>query len=154
MRVEEVEEKLIYGISTRTKNSNEMKPKTAKIGAIWQKFDSTIEVNYKDGERVYRVYGVYYNFESDANGEFNVLAGYEISNDKLDTIKIEKGKYLVFNKTFEETDDNTRVQAIIETWGKIWEYFSDENSQYKRIYKTDFEFYKGQNEIEIYISIS
>ena len=150
MRVEEIEEKIIYGISTRTKNSNEMNPETAKIGAIWQKFDTTVEVNYKDGERVY---GIYYNFESDANGEFDVLAGYETSNDKLDKATIEKGKYLVFNKTFEETDDNTRIQAIIATWGKIWEYFSNENSQYKRIYKTDFEYYKSQNEIEIYISI-
>ena len=151
MRVEEIEEKLIYGISTRTKNVNEMNQETAKIGAIWQKFDSTVEVNYKDGEKIY---GVYYNFESDANGEFDVLAGYEILNDKLDTVKIQKGKYLVFNKVFEETDNNTRIQAIIETWGKIWEYFSDENSKYKRKYETDFEYYKTQNEIEIFISIN
>ncbi len=150
MRVEEIEEKTIYGISTRTKNSNEMNPETSKIAAIWQKFDNTVEVNYKDGERVY---GVYYNFESDANGEFDVLAGYETSNNKLDTVKIQKGRYLIFNKTFDKTDDNTRVQAIIETWGEIWEYFSNESSQYKRIYKTDFEYYKGMNEIEIYISI-
>ena len=150
MRVEEIEEKIIYGISTRTKNSNEMNPETAKIGAIWQKFDSTVEVNYKDGERVY---GVYYNYQSDANGEFDVLAGYETPNDKLDKVTIEKGKYLVFNKTFEKTDDNTRIQAIIETWGRIWEYFSNEDSQYERAYQTDFEYYKGQNEIEIYISI-
>jgi len=150
MRIEEIEEKIIYGISTRTKNTNEMNPKTAKIGKIWQKFDNTIEVNYKNGERVY---GVYYNYESDANGEFDILAGYEVSNDKLDKIIIPKGKYLVFNKTFEKTDDTTRIQAIIETWGKVWEYFEDENSNYKRIYKTDFEYYKNQNEIEIYISI-
>ena len=150
MRIEEIEEKIIYGISTRTKNSNEMNPKTAKIGAIWQKFDSTVEVNYKDGERVY---GVYYNYESDANGEFDVLAGYETPDDKLDKVTIKKGKYLVFDKTFEQTDDNTRIEAIIETWGRIWEYFSNENSQHKRAYKTDFEYYKGQNEIEIYISI-
>lgn len=150
MRVEEIEEKLIYGVATRTKNSNEMNPQTAKIGSIWKKFDSAVEVNYKDGERVY---GVYYNFESDANGEFDVLAGYETSNINFDSVKIQNGKYLVFPKTFEETDDNTRVEAIIETWGKVWEYFSNENSQYKRIYKTDFEYYKGQNEIEIYISI-
>jgi predicted transcriptional regulator YdeE len=150
MKVEEIEEKIIYGIKTRTKNSNEMNPETAKIGVIWQKFDSAVEVNYKDGERVY---GIYYNFESDANGEFDVLAGYETSNDKLNTVKIEKGKYLVFDKTFEQTYDNTRIQAIIETWGRIWEYFSNENSEYKRKYKTDFEYYKGQNEIEIYISI-
>ena len=150
MRVEEIEEKIIYGISTRTKNSNEMNPETAKIGAIWRNFDSTVEVNYKDGERVY---GVYYNYESDANGEFDVLAGYETPNDKLDKVTIEKGNYLVFNKTFEQTDDKTRIQAIIETWGKIWEYFSNEDSQYGRAYQTDFEYYKDQNEIEIYISI-
>ena len=150
MKVEEIEEKIIYGIATRTKNSYEMNPETAKIGAVWQKFDNIVEVNYKDGERVY---GVYYNFESDANGEFDILAGYEITNEKLDKVTIEKGKYLVFNKTFEQTDDKTRVEAIIETWGKIWEYFLNENSQYKRAYKTDFEYYKDQNEIEIYISI-
>jgi len=150
MRIEEIEAKTIYGISTRTKNLNEMNPETAKIGAIWQKFDITVEVSYKDGERVY---GVYYNYESDANGEFNVMAGYATLNDELDMVKIEKGRYLVFNKIFEPTDESTRIQAIIETWGKIWDFFSNENSQYKRIYKTDFEFYKNQNEIEIYISI-
>ena len=150
MRIEEIEAKTIYGISTRTKNLNEMNPETAKIGAIWQKFDITVEVSYKDGERVY---GVYYNYESDANGEFNVMAGYATLNDELDMVKIEKGRYLVFNKIFEPTDESTRIQAIIETWGKIWDFFSNENSQYKRIYTTDFEFYKNQNEIEIYISI-
>lgn len=150
MRVEEVEEKIIYGISTRTKNVDEMNPQTAKIGNIWQKFDETVDVDYKVGERVY---GVYYNYESDANGEFDVLAGYETSNEKLESVKIEKGKYLVFNKIYKENNDDTRVQAIIETWGKIWEYFSNENSQYKRAYKTDFEYYKNSKEIEIYISI-
>lgn len=150
MRVEEIKARLIYGISTRTKNADEMNPQTSKIGTIWQKFDSSVQVDYKNGQRVY---GVYYNFESDVNGEFDVLAGYEISSDKLDTVKIEKGKYLVFSKTFEQTDDNTRVQAIIETWGKVWGYFSNESTEYKRSYKTDFEYYKGQNEIEIYISI-
>jgi len=150
MRIEKIEDKLIYGISTRTKNINEMNPQTAKIGTIWQKFDSTVEVDYQNGQKVY---GLYYNFESDANGEFDVLAGYDISNDSLETIKIQKGKYLVFHKSFEQTDDSTRIQAVIETWGKVWEYFSNENSQYKRIYTTDFEYYKNQNEIEIYISI-
>ncbi|HFU75179.1 MAG TPA: AraC family transcriptional regulator, partial [Arcobacter sp.] len=76
MRVEEIEERTIYGITTRTKNLDEMNPQTAKIGSIWQKFDETVDVDYKGGERVY---GVYYNYESDANGKFDVLAGYETS---------------------------------------------------------------------------
>lgn len=150
MRIEEIKEKLIYGILTRTKNIDEMNPQTVKIGAIWQKFDNSVDIDYKGGERVY---GVYYNYESDANGEFDVLAGCETYNEKLASVKIEKGKYLVFNKVYEENNDNSRVQAVIETWGKIWEYLSNENSQYKRAYKTDFEYYKNQNEIEIYISI-
>lgn len=150
MSVEEVEEKTIYGIATRTKNIDEMNPQTAKIGAVWQKFDSTVDVDYKGGERVY---GIYYNYASDANGEFDVLAGCETSHEKLESVKIEKGKYLVFNKAYEENSDHSRVQAFIETWGQIWEYFSNENAQYKRSYKTDFEYYKNQSEIEIYISI-
>lgn len=150
MKVVQVKEKIIYGISTRTTNSNEMSPKTAKIGALWQKFDNLIEVDYKNGQRVY---GVYYDYESDTNGEFNVLAGYDVLNNKLELIKVEKGSYLVFNKTFNDNDNSARIQAIIETWTKVWEYFSNEDSQYKRKYKTDFEFYKEKNEIEIYISI-
>ena len=150
MRVEEIEDKTIYGFSTRTKNTDEMDPQTAKIGAIHQKFDSSVVINYKSGERVY---AVYYDYESDVNGEFNVLAGYENSNEKLESVKIKKGKYLVFHKRSKEDNDDARVQAVIETWGEVWEYFSNENSQYKRAYKTDFEYYKGQNEIEIYISI-
>jgi predicted transcriptional regulator YdeE len=150
MRIEEIEEKLIYGVSTRTKNIDERNPQTAKIGAIWQKFYETIDVNYKSGERVY---GVYYNYESDANDEFDVLAGCDTSNKNLASVKIEKGKYLVFNKVYEKKNNNSRVKAIIEIWGKIWEYFSNEDSQYKRAYKTDFEYYKSSNEIEIYISI-
>ena len=150
MQVVQIDRKIIYGISSRTKNSNEMNPKTAKIGATWQKFDNTVEVNYKEGQRVY---GVYSNYESDANGEFDVLAGYEVQNNSLDSVEIQKGKYLVFTKTFDKNDDHTRINAVIETWGKIWQYFLDENSQYKRVYKTDFEFYKDQYNIEIYISI-
>ena len=150
MRVEEIKEKTIYGVSTRTKNSDEMNPETAKIGAIWKKFDSSVDVDYKGGQRVY---GVYYNYESDANGEFDVLAGYEKSNEALDKVTIEKGKYLVFSEVYDENSDEARVKAIITTWGKIWEYFADKNSRYKRAYKTDFEYYKNQNEIEIYISI-
>ena len=152
MRVEELEEKKIYGCVTRTKNANEMNPETAKIGRVWKEFDSRVEVDYQGGERVY---GVYFNYESDANGEFDVLAGYKIAQKSLeDSVTIEKGKYLVFSKSFEETDEVTRINAIIVTWGKVWEYFSDVSSEYKRAYNTDFEYYKGLHEIEIYISIN
>ncbi len=150
MKVVHIAEKTIYGISTRTTNAQEMNPETAQIGNIWRKFDREIPVDYQNGERVY---GVYYNYESDANGEFNVLAGYEKENNTLDKTTIHNGKYLVFEGKAKSADDNARVQAVIETWGKIWEYFKNENSEYKRSYQSDFEYYKSRSDIDICISI-
>ena len=150
MKIEDVDEKQLYGISVRTTNANEMNSDTAKIGKTWQKFDNEVSVNYQGGERVY---GVYYNYESDANGEFNVLAGIETPNNSLEKVTIQKGRYLVFDGKSVSPDDKARVQTVIETWGKVWSYFSDEKQEYKRSYKTDFEHYKNQTEINIYISI-
>jgi len=150
MKIEDVDEKQIYGISVRTTNANEMNPDTAKIGKTWQKFDNEVSVNYQVGERVY---GIYYNYESDANGEFNVLAGTEKPNSSLEKVIIQKGRYLVFEGKSASPDDKARVQAVIETWGKVWNYFSSEKSEHKRAYKTDYEHYKNQTEIDIYISI-
>lgn len=151
MKTVEIEEKVIYGISIRTTNANEMNPETAKIGKTWQKFDNDVTVDYQNGERVY---GVYFNYESDANGEFDVLAGCEKGNNSLDNAVIQKGKYLIFEAKAKKKDDNARIQAVIETWGKVWQYFNNEKSEYKRAYQTDFEYYKNQTDIDIYISIN
>ncbi|MFW5442697.1 MAG: GyrI-like domain-containing protein [Methylococcaceae bacterium] len=150
MDIVEIDEKAIFGISIRTTNANEMNPETAKIGKIWQKFDSEVDVDYQGGERVY---GVYYNYELDANGEFDVLAGCEKVSNSLDEVVIQKGKYLVFNGKAKTPDDNARIQAVIETWSKVWEYFLNEGSEYKRAYKTDFEHYKNQSDVDIYVSV-
>ncbi|HHD79977.1 MAG TPA: AraC family transcriptional regulator [Epsilonproteobacteria bacterium] len=150
MKIELLDEKQVFGISVRTTNANEMNPETAKIGKTWQKFDSQITIDYEGGERVY---GVYYNYESDANDEFTVLAGTEKPNNTLEKVTIPKGKYLVFDGKASTPDDKGRVQAVIESWGKIWSYFTNDNAEHKRAYKTDFEYYKNQTEISIYISI-
>ena len=139
--------KTIKGISTRTTNANEMTPETAKIGALHQKFDANVEVNYKDGARVY---GVYYDYESDASGEFSVLAGADdIASSKiaLQEINLPAGDYLVFSGKGE------MPQAVIDTWMQVWDYFSEGNqSKYQRAYTTDFEYYKNEDEVAIYIS--
>ena len=150
MNIVEIDEKVIYGISTRTTNANEMNPETAKIGKTWQKFDNEVAVDYQGGERVY---GVYYNYESDKSGEFDVLAGYEKENNLLDKSIIQKGKYLIFEAKTKIPDDSGRIQAVIEAWGNVWDYFGVKSSEYKRAYKTDFEYYKNQSDIDIYISI-
>ena len=148
MKIEIVEEKVITGLTIRTTNEKEMNPSTGQILKLWQRFDNTVEVDYQCGNRVY---GVYYDYESDATGEFNVLAGTDQSDCNstatLETIKIESGKYAVFQAK------GAMPQIVIETWGKVWAYFSDEASELKRLYTTDFEYYVYEDEIKVYIAV-
>jgi predicted transcriptional regulator YdeE len=108
----QIEEKHIRGISVRTKNSDEMSPATAKIGQLYQKFDEDVYVNYKSGARVY---GVYYDYESDEAGEYTVLAGSDHAESEkltLEQVKIPSGKYMVFACRGEIP------QVGIDTWGE------------------------------------
>lgn len=148
MKIVQLDEKQIKGISIRTTNAKEMNPETSKIGALHQQFDEMVPINYKSGARVY---GVYYNYESDYSGEFSVLAGSDqidkTLTNNLENVSIPSGIYMAFEAKGEVP------QVVIETWSKIWDYFSQEDAQYQRAYTTDFEFYKNQNEVEIYIAV-
>jgi predicted transcriptional regulator YdeE len=148
MKLVEINEKRISGLSVRTTNANEMNPTTGKIGLLWKDFDEKVAVDYKNGNRVY---GVYSNYESDEKGEFSILAGTDQSEVKstceLETIVIKSGKYLVFSAK----GDIPKI--VIDTWMKIWEYFAQKDTEYERLYTTDFEYYVNQNEIEIYIAV-
>jgi len=148
MEIELIEEKKIKGLKIRTANEFEMNPATGKIAGLWQKFDDKVDVDYRNGNRVY---GVYFNYESDASGEFTVLAGTDQlnadSDEILETVVIPSGKYLVFHALGE------MPEIVINTWGEIWEYFSQENTEYKRLYTTDFEYYINQNEIKVCIAV-
>ena len=151
MNVITIAEKTIQGMSTRTRNSNEMNPETAKIAALYEDFYKNIVVDYQQGARVY---GVYFDYESDASGMFSVLAGADrikSSTIELQQVKIKAGDYLVFK------GEGEMPQAVIDTWMKIWEFFSEgnteNNTEYKRAYVTDFELYKSETQVEIHIGI-
>ena len=138
---------IITGLKTRTKNSDEMNPEVAKIGSLWQNFFAELVPTLENP--TVPMYGVYTNYESDAMGEFDLLVGVENlkASDKLNTVTLEEGNYLCFESKGE------MPQAIIDTWGDIWAYFSDENCTEKRAYGTDFELYLSQSEAEIYIGV-
>ncbi len=148
MTIIQFDGKKITGLSIRTSNANEMNPALAKIAALYQAFDKKMTVDYKNGARVY---GVYYNYESDASGEYSVMAGTdqpgETSGDGIETLIIPHGPYMVFAAR------GDMPQVVIDTWGKIWRYFSAEGVGHQRAYTKDFEFYKNQQEIEIHIAI-
>ncbi len=136
--------KTIYGLKVRTKNEDEMNSQTAKIGKMWGEYFSTIAPTLPQDTLAY---GVYTNYESDAFGEFDVIAGSEVKNSELGKVILAEGNYLCFKANGE------LPQAIIETWGEIWAYFTDENCKEKRVFNTDYELYLGEREAEIYIEV-
>ena len=56
MKLVELNEKSISGLSNRTTNETEMNLSTGRIGPLWSDFDEKVEVDYKNGNRVYGVY--------------------------------------------------------------------------------------------------
>ncbi|MCT7527003.1 GyrI-like domain-containing protein [Aliarcobacter cryaerophilus] len=133
----------ISGIKVRTNNKNEI-TSNAKIAPLWNEFFKQDILKEASSDEIY---GAYFNYESDFKGDFDVMAGVKINDsDKYERLKIQSGEYLVFKAKGE------MPQTVIDTWSKIWDYFSL-NSKYKRRYGTDFEKYISQDEIEIYIGI-
>jgi predicted transcriptional regulator YdeE len=145
MKKVHLKSKTIHGLTTRTKNEDEMNPQTQKIAPLWGRFFTEIIPTLTPETKSY---GVYSNYESDAFGEFDVMVGVDNTADtELKTVKLAEGDYLCFEVKGE------LPQAVIVTWGEVWGYFADENCKEKRAFKTDFELYLSESEAEIYIGI-
>lgn len=109
---------------------------------LWQKF------NLNNPTIDETVFGVYSDYESDANGFYTVTAGVAGANEmkELNSVKINSGNYLIFK------DKGELPKAIIDAWEAVWDYFKV-NSLYKRCFMTDFETYSDGDEVAIYIGI-
>lgn len=148
MNVSHLEGFNVSGFAVRTSNAKEMDADSAKIGSLWARFYA--EAFPKLDENA-NVYGVYTNYESDFTGDYDVLASATtLTPESLPgavQTHIESGKYLTFSAKGE------MPQVVIDLWGEVWRYFSDENCPHVRAYTTDFEFYKSQDEVEISIAL-
>ncbi|MGB5868417.1 MAG: GyrI-like domain-containing protein [Arcobacteraceae bacterium] len=137
---------MIQGISITTNNTNEMNEETQKIAPLWEQYDKeNIYSKTLNKSKDESFYGVYSNYVSDVNGDYDVTVGVEVTKPK-NAIVIENEKYLLFTKQGELPD------VAFEAWQEIWEYFEN-NDEYERKYAVDFEKYSKEDEIEIYISI-
>ena len=145
-----IKQRVLNGISIQTSLADEMDPKKAKIGVLWQKFDHEVPVDYKGGERVY---GLYSSYENGTEGNFNATAAYDgKSRHFLKEVVVEGGKYLLFEAEANSSDDEARGATVMALWGEVWGYFGA-NSNHTRAFKTDFDFYKDATHIEVYVSI-
>ncbi len=137
---------MISGITVTTNNENEMNEESAKIPTLWDDYsEKNVYSATHDKANNSSMYGVYSNYASDVNGNYDVTVGVEVTKNKK-AIVIEDEKYLVFKK------EGELPQVVIDTWKEIWDYFEN-NDEFKRKYSIDFEHYTKEDEIEIYISI-
>ncbi|MDP4537787.1 GyrI-like domain-containing protein [Alkalimonas collagenimarina] len=148
MELVKVVAKEIQGLSIRTNNADEMKPATAKIGLLWQEFHDEFAAILSDDATVY---GVYFDYESDASGDFSVVAGSDMFKDwegvSLQPVHIEAGTYLMFSA------QGALPEVVIDVWQQIWAYFSAEDCPHRRMYRTDFERYPGPDKVQVYIGV-
>ena len=145
----------VIGIKVDTSSSNESNPDTALIPGHWQQFFSeNIQDRILNKTTNGNILGVYFNYDSDHQGAYSLIAGHEVStlNDvpgDLVGVEIPQASYLVFS------DEGEMPQVIYSMWQSIWNYFS-ENDQFQRQYNIDFERYSAENSsrIEIYVSVN
>ena len=147
MKIVNLEEKVVTGISVRTTNEKELNPATSLIGDLYRRFDQVVSVDYRGGARVY---GVYHEYASDASGEFTVLAGadrVESATERLERVVLPAGRYMVF------TGKGEIPGIVLDTWKAVWEYFSRSDCEHTRAFSKDFEYYRNDREVEIHVAI-
>lgn len=145
----EMEPFVVAGIKTRTSNQEEMEPATARIGALWQQFFAdNIQEQVSERNPDSPFYGVYYEFESDAEGPYTLLAGIQgtAGESSLAEVQIQEGTYLAFSAS------GPMPQTLLGLWGQVWEYFQN-NPQIERSYGSDFEAYPSETEVTIHIGV-
>lgn len=139
----------VAGLRVRTLNSAEQDSSTARIGPMWQRFFTEgLYEKIDNTTPASKVYGVYSNYESDASGSFDVLAGVAVDAPPANypSIEVQGGQYLVFDA------QGAMPGAVIEAWGRVWAFFA-EHPQIKRRYVSDFEAYTGPDSVAVHIGI-
>ncbi|GAC1662966.1 MAG: GyrI-like domain-containing protein [Ktedonobacteraceae bacterium] len=146
------DEKQIAGVTARTSNTAEANPETAKIPALWQRFFQIADrIPHRVNPNI--IFGAYTGYENDYHGQYSLIVSAEAdgSNAMPEGVveaTLPAGKYMLF------VAEGQMPQALIETWGKIWKYFSEEG-EHARAYTTDYERHdmNSQSKVEVYIAI-
>ena len=120
--------KHIYGKKVRTNNQN-----TDVILSLWNEF---LRLDLKGN-----VYAVYTNYTSDFTEDYDLHIGTEEVFTNESSVTIPTGDYHVIEV------DPTVPNAVYNAWVEIW------NSDLKRAYTTDFEFYAKDGSVKIFLSI-
>ncbi|WP_141433909.1 GyrI-like domain-containing protein [Bacillus sp. 03113] len=144
-----VEEKSVAGLKIRTSNNHPSMGR--EIGELWQGFFEKGVYQSIPNKQNDKTIGLYTNYESDANGAYDMMVCCEILSNSslpigLHVKTIPGGKYAKF------VVQGDVQKAVGEFWGKLWSMDLD------RKFSFDFEEYQSGSdmknaEIHIYISL-
>jgi predicted transcriptional regulator YdeE len=150
----------VRGIRVRTIHRDEADPKRAKLPGLWGRFFAEgIAGKIPRRSPGSPIYGVYSSYESDATGHYDLTAGVSVDAAKgtaapgphepagLVAVGVPAGEYLVF------AAKGPMPRIVIDTWGAIHAYFAAEK-RFTRKYTTDFELYRGPDEVAIHIAVA
>lgn len=120
--------KTIKGIKVRTNNNS-----IEDIIKLWEQVPHL----GLTGE----IYAIYTKYESDFSGDFDLVIGTEQA-PLPEKVVLEPGKYVVYDVA------EATPEGVGKTWQEIWS-----NPTLKRAYTTDFEVYKTDGTIQVYIAV-
>lgn len=146
----------VIGITTRTTNKVEMQG-NGLIGKLWQRFFMEQVLAKIPNKIDQAVVGVYYDFESDKNGEYTLLVGARVASlddipEGLVGLEVPAGKMAVFT-----TEKGPLTEVTVGTWMRIWDL--EDQGKLDRTYIADYEIYDERSAdpanamVEIHIGI-
>ncbi len=146
------EARKVVGLATRTTNTAESDPSTAKIPKLWERFRKE---HWAERLEEVRAFGptmaVYSAYERDVNGSYQLLVGRQVRHSPpasapLQVVSTAQGSYLTFRFS------GPLPQAILDGWRDVWTYFAQENAP-ARAYTSDFEIYPEAGLVEIWVAV-
>jgi predicted transcriptional regulator YdeE len=145
----------VVGIILRTTNKAAIQEAT--IQQLWQKFFIDQVISKVDNKIDKNIIVLYYDFETDKDGEYTVLIGVKVAS--LENIPSELiGKYVAPEKRMIFTSPLGPIQNIVfDTWKIIWA--QEDQKELHRTYGIDYELYDARShnpvaaQIEVHIGI-
>lgn len=124
-------------LSLRTNNFND--PEI--IDRVTDLWDKALE---KLSDHEGSVFGVYHNYESNYQGDYDLSIAISTDHPKNDAITL-GNHYREFKVTMNQPS------SIVEAWKSIWQM--EDNGELNRQYDADYEEYRTNGTVSIFISV-
>lgn len=111
-----------------------------KILSLWNENKTNIETSF---EKENSIACIYHKYQSDFKGDYTASICIENENGDFDS------KGYIWKEYKIENDKNTL--DILSVWKKIW--CDETKGIFKRVYDFDFELYKANGEVSIFVAV-